>query len=214
MKHFATSSFSRMNLRALVLLGILATAACESDIERQNRMRRSRGEKTADTVLPRDQRVPFEPPASWEHVALPAGLEFRQPPNFTVVNAPTIICDATTLPDSVPVLNTQFSSRWPLTLAMRRGDMARIARANGFTIDSTEIATHGQKPGDSTIVRRGEGWMLLNGRSDVSVLLASVRAPNGCYLLWAGRGIDINADTLGFVLGTVRFGAPPDSTAP
>ena len=159
-----------------------------------------------------DVRVPFQPPGGWDHVRLPAGLEFRQPPGFTVVNAPAIRCDESTSADSVSVLRTDLSSRWPLTLAMRRGDLARIARANGFTIDSTEVAAHGQQPGDTTLVRRGEGWTLLSGRSaETTVLLAAVRAPNGCYLLWAGRGVNIDVDTLGLVLGTVRF--VPDTTA-
>ena len=159
-----------------------------------------------------DVRVPFQPPRGWDHIRLPAGLEFHQPPGFTIVNAPAIRCDETTLEDSVAVLRTDLSDTWPLTLAMRRGDLARIARANGFTIDSTDIAAHGQLRGDTTLVRRGEGWALLAGRSaGTRVLLASVRAPNGCYLLWAGRGFDINVDTLGLVLGTVRF--VPDTTA-
>lgn len=153
-----------------------------------------------------DVRVPFVPPAAWEHVRLADGLDFHQPRGFTIVNGPAIHCDSTTLADSVPVLRTDLANTWPLTLAMRRGDLARIARANSFTIDSTDIAAHGERPGDSTVVRRGEGWQLLSGRSNgIPVLLASVRAPNGCYLLWAGRGIQINVDTLGLVLGTVRF---------
>jgi hypothetical protein len=197
-----------MNLRSWVLVGVAMLTACESDVERRNRQRQSRRGDSADTVLPRDQRVAFVPPPSWEPVQLPSGVAFRQPPQFTIVNAPTITCDQSTPPDSAPVLNTQLSDRWPLTLAMRRGDLSRIARANGFITDSTDIATIGQRPGDTTVVRRGEGWQLLSGRASTSVLLASVRAPNGCYLLWAGRGVDISIDTLGLVLGTVRFGVP------
>lgn len=169
------------------------------------RRRAAKADDRTDTTLPMDVRVAFTAPAAWEQVRLDAGLEFRQPRGFTVVNAPAIRCDANTPPDSVPVLNTAISNRWPLTLAMRRGDLARIARANGFTIDSTDIAAHGQRPGDTTLVRRGEGWLLLNGRGAGNPLLATVRAPNGCHLLWASRGTDINVDTLGLVLGTVRF---------
>ena len=158
-----------------------------------------------------DARVPFVPPTAWEHVRLPVGLDFHQPPGFTIVNAPAIRCDSTTLADTLPVLRTELSNSWPLTLAMRRGDLARIGRANGFILDSTDIVAQGQRPGDTTLVRRGEGWLLLSGRSaGTSVFLASVRAPNGCYLLWAGRGFDISVDTLGLVLGTVRF--VPDTT--
>jgi hypothetical protein len=189
----------------------LALLACDTRTAAERRGRRERPEDLTDRTLPMDARVPFVPPATWEHVRLPVGLDFRQPPGFTVVNAPEIRCDSTTLVDTLAVLRTDLSNSWPLTLAMRRGDLARIGRANGFTLDSTDIAAHGQRPGDTTLVRRGEGWLLLSGRSaGTNVLLASVRAPNGCYLLWAGRGFDINVDTLGLILGTVRF--VPDST--
>lgn len=191
----------------------LALLACDTRSAAERRGRRTEVENLTDKTLPMDVRVPFQPPPAWEDVRLPAGLQFRQPPGFAVVNAPTIRCDGATLQDSIPVLRTDLSDSWPLTLAIRRGDLARIARANGFTIDSTDIAVHGQRSGDTTLVRRGEGWMLLSGRTaGTSALLASVRAPNGCYLLWAGRGFDINVDTLGLVLGTVRF--VPDSVPP
>lgn len=191
-------------------LGLLVVAwallACDTRSAAERRGPRTKAEDLTDKTLRMDVRVPFRPPAAWDHVRLPSGLEFRQPQGFTLVNAPAIRCDQATLPDSVSVLRTDLSNSWPLTLAMRRGDLARIARANGFTMDSTDIAAHGQRAGDTTVVRRGEGWMLLSGRSSgTSVLLASVRAPNGCYLLWAGRGFDISVDTLGLVLGTVRF---------
>lgn len=188
------------------LLLALALLACDTRSAAERRAPRAKAEDLTDKTLPMDVRVPFHPPPAWDHVRLPAGVQFRQPPGFTIMNAPAIRCDETTLPDSVPVLRTDLSDSWPLTLAMRRGDLARIARANGFTIDSTDIAAHGQRAGDTTLVRRGEGWMLLSGRSaGTRVLLASIRAPNGCHLLWGGRGFDINADTLGLVLGTVRF---------
>jgi hypothetical protein len=195
-----------------LILAIVAPAILACDPPRSDRRpRRSKVEDLIDTSRKMDVRVPFLPPASWEHVRLPEGLEFRQPPGFTIVNAPVIRCDSTTMADSVPVFRTALSDRWPLTLTMRRGDLARIARANSFTIDSTDIAAHRQRAGDTTLVRRGEGWLLLSGRSTgTPVLLAAVRAPNGCHLLWAGRGVDIDADTLGLVLGTVRFVA--DST--
>ena len=198
---------ARSTLLALLLGLGLAAMACESDVEKTSRRRRStKAPDRTDTSLPMSIHVAFVPPPSWERVNLPAGLTFMQPPGFTLVNAPAITCDANTQPAETPVLRTDVSDRWPLTLSMRRGDLARIARANGFTIDSTDIAAHGQRPGDTTIVRDGEGWMLLNGRTATNVLFASVRAPDGCYLVWAARGIQINVDTLGLVLGTVRFG--------
>ena len=192
--------------RFVLAIVALALLACDTGPPRERRSRRTRADDLIDTSLRMDVRVPFAPPGTWEYVRLPEGLEFRQPPGFTIVNAPEIRCDSTTLGGSVPVLRRDLADRWPLTLAMRRGDLARIARANSFTIDSTDIAAHNQRPGDTTLVRRGEGWLLLSGRSaGTDVLLASVRAPNGCYLLWAGRGVAINADTLGLVLGTARF---------
>ena len=208
----ALSGVSAPRILALSFLA-LALLACDTRSAAERRAdRRTKAADLTDKTLAMDVRVPFRPPAAWDHVRLPAGLEFRQPSGFTIVNAPVIRCDENTLHDSVSVLRSDLSDRWPLTLAMRRGDLARIARANHFTIDSTDIAAHAQRAGDTTLVRRGEGWMLLSGNSSgTNVLLASVRAPNGCYLLWAGRGFDIDVDTLGLVLGTVRF--VPDSVA-
>lgn len=194
--------------RSVVLALLAALIACdEPRPEGPSRRRRpAKVDDLTDTSLKMDVRVAFTPPATWQRVQLASGLEFQQPPGFTVVNAPAIRCDANTPPEETAVLDTNISRRWPLTLAMRRGDLARIARANGFTIDSTDIAAHGQQPGDTTLVRRGEGWLLLDGRDAAGpVLLASVRAPDGCYLLWAARGMTISVDTLGLVLGTVRF---------
>ena len=203
---------SRRHRRLVLAIVALATLASCDPPNTDRRPRRTKVQDLIDTSRRMDVRVPFQPPASWEHVRLPEGLEFRQPPGFTIVNAPEIRCDSTTIGDTMPVFRTELSDRWPLTLTMRRGDLARIARANSFTIDSTDIAAHRQRAHDTTLVRRGEGWLLLSGRSSgTPVLLASVRAPNGCYLLWAGRGVDIDADTLGLVLGTVRFVA--DTTA-
>lgn len=195
----------------IVVLGVLA---CDTRSAAERRTRRAATENLTDKTIPMDVRVPFHPPQTWEHVQLPAGVEFHQPPGFTIVNSPAIRCDDTTMPDSLSVLRTDLSNSWPLTLAMRRGDLARIGRANGFIIDSSDIVTAGQSARDTTLVRRGEGWMLLSGKSaGTEVLLASVRAPNGCYLLWVGRGFDINVDTLGLVLGTVRFVSDTSSGA-
>jgi hypothetical protein len=195
-----------MNARALLVLAALAVACNEPRPEQYSktpRRREVKAEDRTDASLPMDVRVDFVPPASWERVQLSNGVEFRQPAGFTIVNAPSVSCHADTPPADVPILRTEIAERWPLTLAMRRGDLADIARANGFTIDSTDIAAHGQHPGDTTVVRRGEGWMLLSGRSGTPVLLASVRAQD-CYLLWAARGMTINVDTLALVLRTVQ----------
>jgi len=201
-----------MNGRALFLLAAVALACNEPRPEGLDKPARRRAVKAVDrtdTSLPMNIAPVFVPPASWERVKLPSGIEFSQPPGFTVVNAPAIKCDARTFPADSAILHLGLSNRWPLTLAMRRGDLSRIARANGFTLDSTDIVAIGQRPGDTTLVRRGEGWMLLSGRSaSTNVLLASTRAPQGCYLLWTARGMDINADTLGLVISTVRFSAP------
>ena len=203
------SNFAAMHRIALLALVTMVCACNEPRPEGPSTRRRAtKAVDRTDTSLPMDVKVAFEPPASWERVRLPAGLEFSQPPGFTVVNAPAVVCDATTMSADSSVLRTELSDRWPLTLAMRRGDLARIARVNGFTIDSTDIAAHGQQPGDTTIVRRGEGWLLLYGRTAARPLLATVRAPDGCSLVWAARGNVINVDTLGLVLGTVRFGTP------
>jgi hypothetical protein len=203
------SSFAHMHRIALLTL---LTALCACNEPRPEgpsaRRRVTKAVDRTDTSLPMDIKVAFQPPPSWERVKLPAGLEFSQPPGFTVLNAPAVVCDATTMAADSSVLRTELSDRWPLTLAMRRGDLARIARANGFTIDSTDIAAHGQQPGDTTIVRRGEGWLLLYGRTAARPLLATVRAPDGCSLVWAARGNAINVDTLGLVLGTVKFATP------
>lgn len=204
------SNFAAM--RRLLLPVVALLLACdEPRPEGPAPRRRTKAAKVpdrTDSALPMDIKVAFEPPASWERVRLPAGIEFSQPPGFAVVNAPAVVCNSSTLPADSSLLRTELSDRWPLTLAMRRGDLSRIARANSFTIDSTDIAAHNQQPGDTTIVRRGEGWLLLYGRTRARPLLATVRAPDGCFLVWASRGADINVDTLGLVLGTVKFAVP------
>ncbi len=205
-----------MNTRALLFMVVLALACNEPRPEGLDRPGRRRGTKAidrTDTSLPMDIRPSFVPPAAWEHVRLPSGVEFSQPQGFTVVNAPAVKCDADTPPADSAILHTELADRWPLTLAMRRGDLSRLAYVNGFTLDSTDVAAHGQKAGDSTRVRRGEGWILLSGRASTSVLFAAIRAPAGCYLAWAARGSDISIDTLGLVLGTVKFGVPSPASS-
>lgn len=195
--------------RALIL--VPACAACFG-YDAPAKKRKSTAQ--VDSTIPGELQVPFVAPAHWEHIKLPSGLEFSQPPGFAVgVNDAAIgLCDASTRPATSAVLNLSLSSHWPLTLGMRRGDRARIAYANGFTLDSTDIAAHGHKA-ESTRVRRGEGWILL---SAPGTLFGAVRTPGGCDLVWAARGANINVDTLGLVISTVRFGAPspPPSTVP
>jgi hypothetical protein len=167
---------------------------------------------TADSGIPGELQKPFVAPAHWDHIQLPSGLEFSQPAGFTIgVNDGSVgLCDASTKPAEVPVLALQISQRWPLTLAMRRGDRGKIAYANGFTLDTSDIAAHGQSAA-VTRVRRGEGWILL---SAPGTLFGAVKTPGGCDLVWAARGVNINVDTLGLVISTVRFAASPPPPQP
>ena len=192
--------------RAAVLAVLIACSACGSD---RPRRQRAPDLPEVDSVAPTSTREALDVPENWQRVTHPVGLYFYQPPGFTFgLDAARLNdCDANTPSADVPVLDRGFLEVWPLTLAMRRGDVNQIARTNGFTLDSTEVASH---EGGGTTVRRGEGWLLLSGRTDVaSITFASVRAPGGCYLIWAARGMDINADTLGMVLSTLKFGSPP-----
>lgn len=203
----------------LLFAAIAVAAACGPDRSRQ-RSRSADADDPAevDPALPTTVRPEFEVPADWETVSNPAGLYFHQPRGFTFgLDAARLHeCNASTPRAEVPVLDRGFLEEWPLTMAMRRGDLNQIARTNGFTLDSTDVASH---EGGGTTVKRGEGWLLLSGRSEVAAItFGAVRAPGGCYLVLAARGMEINPDTLGLVLGTLRFGAPPasppDSTQP
>lgn len=193
--------------RAVACLIIIALVACSSGDAPRAR-RRADTAAPVDSIIPTDLRQAFVAPAEWESVANPNGMTFRQPPGFTLgLNAAQLgQCGENTPPADVPIFDKTFMERWPLTLAMRRGDVNRIARSNGFTLDSTEVGTH-ESAGGSTTVRRGEGWILLSGEtaSRVSVMFAAVRHPAGCHMVWAARGADLNPDTLGLVLSTVRF---------
>jgi hypothetical protein len=195
-----------VRMRRLTLL-LLAVAACYD----QPAVRR-RPTARADTVIPirGELQQAFVPPPEWERIKLASGLQFSQPRGFTVGITDNAIglCDENTPAGNVPVLATAFSEHWPLTVRMRRGERADIARANGFVLDSTEIVAVGQTP-ERTKVRRGEGWILLSAPGS---LFGELRHPGGCQLVWAARGIDINLDTLGYVIASVRFGAP--STQP
>jgi hypothetical protein len=193
-----------MHRTILVLLAL--AMACSNDAPRKRR--RADTAAPVDTMAAMDVRRTFETPPDWEEVTNPSGLTFRQPENFTLGLGATAIqqCSDSTPQADVPIFDKTFMERWPLTLAMRRGDVNRIARTNGFTLDSTEVGTH-ESTGGSTTVKRGEGWLLLSGESanTVSVLFAAVRHPAGCHLVWASRGAELDPDTLGMVLTTVRF---------
>jgi hypothetical protein len=203
-------------VRAIPLILLLLVACADDGRGSQaDRARRRTSTSRTDTAIPKDVIVPFDVPAGWDTVKLSRGAEYRQPPGFTLGlndrNAGD--CDSKTLPADSAILRTDLLRRWPLTLGMRRGDLTRLAAVNGFTLDSTTIGTHGQRDGDSTRVRRGEGWLLLSGRSwvrndPVDVLFGAVRYPGGCYLVLAARGVEISLDTLGYVLGTLKFTAP------
>jgi hypothetical protein len=144
-------------------------------------------------------------------VRLSRGVVFHQPPKYGLglSDATLTTCDSAANAE-LPMFDASISDRWPLTLALRKGDLNSMARVNGFVLDSTVIATQGQQAGDSTIMRRGEGWMLLSGRTvshghALPVLFGTVRYPGGCYLVMAARGVDISVDTLGMVLSTIRY---------
>jgi hypothetical protein len=77
--------------RYLALILALAVLACDTRSAAERRAAgRTKREDLTDKTLPMNVRVPFEPPPAWDHVRLPAGLDFRQPPGFTLVNAPAI----------------------------------------------------------------------------------------------------------------------------
>lgn len=194
-------------MQRLTLLMLVLALACSSG-DNQPRRRRADTAAPVDSIIPVDVRQAFVAPDAWETVTNPNGMTFRQPENFTLgLNAARLEqCNESTPPAETPIFDKTFMERWPLTLAMRRGDVNRIARTNGFTLDSTEVGTH-ESAGGSTTVKRGEGWILLSGQtaSSVSVMFAAVRHPAGCHMVWAARGADLNPDTLGLVLSTVRF---------
>lgn len=194
--------------RASLLLVVLSVTVGCFGYDKPPPRKRSTVAARADSAvpIPGELQRAFVAPAHWEQVNLPSGLQFSQPPGFTigVSDGAVGLCDTTTLPGNRPVLALAFSQRWPLTVRMRRGERAAIARANGFVLDSTEIVAI-EQPAVSTKVRHGEGWILV---SVPGSLFGAVRHPNGCQLVWVAHGTSINVDTLGLVLGTVRFGAP------
>lgn len=201
-------------MRALALLILLAAACDQPQTEQARRVRVASMPRRIDSTIPPDKVIPFAVPATWETIKLASGVQYQQPPGFALGLNDNMVggCNAQTLPVDSAILHTTISNRWPLTLAMRRGDINRMARVNGFVLDTTIISTQGQRAGESPRVRRGEGWILLGGRTwvrdePVDILFGALRYPGGCYLSLAARGVDINIDTLGYVLGTVRFPA-------
>lgn len=194
-------------MQRFVLAGLAFAVACSAG---ESPRKRPRADTAAavDSIIPTDVRQAFVVPAEWDTIVNPNGMTFRQPPGFTLgLDAARLgKCDDSAPEADMPVFDKTFMERWPLTLGMRRGDVNRIARANGFTLDSTEVGTH-ESAGGSTTVKRGEGWILLSGETAnrVSVTFAAVRHPAGCHMVWAARGADLNPDTLGMVLSTVRF---------
>lgn len=197
-----------------LLLAEILVAAC-GPAPRDDRPRRRPSQSAAervDSFAPAAVQQAFEPPATWETVQLSRGLRYSQPPGFGLglSDATLTECDSSTTGADTPVFDQAISDRWPLTLALRRGDLNRMARANGFVLDSMEVVAKGQPAGDSVRVRRGEGWMLASGRTmshgaPLGLLFGTVRYPGGCYLVLAARGVDISVDTLGMVLSTIRY---------
>lgn len=196
----------------LLATAIAGTACGPAPRDDRPRKRPAQNAERPDSFAPAAIQQAFEPPANWEAVRLSRGLRYSQPPGFGLglSDATLAECDSTTTGADTPVFDRAISDRWPLTLALRRGDVNRMARANGFVLDSMEIAAIGQHAGDSVLVRRGEGWMLASGRTTsngapLEVLFGTVRYPGGCYLVLAARGVDISVDTLGMVLSTIRY---------
>jgi len=201
-----------MRATSLLLLLLLACDQPQTDAARARRVRSTVGR--VDSAIPPDRIIPFAAPATWDTVKLASGVQYRQPPGFALGLNDNMVggCNQRTLPVDSAILHTEIFNRWPLTLAMRRGDLNRMARVNGFVLDTTIISTQGQRPGESPRVRRGEGWVLVGGRTyvrdePVDVLLGALRYRGGCFLALAARGVEINIDTLGYVLSTVKF--PP-----
>ncbi len=194
--------------RAALAAALFALVACgPNEAERRRRALKDTA-AVVDTTYTGSVRDVVTIPETWDTVTNPSGLQFRQPPGFTFgLDAVRLDhCDANTPGADSAIFDKTFLERWPLTLAVRRGDVNQIARTNGFTLDSTDVATH-ESGGGSTTMRTGEGWLVLSGRTDkdITVLFAAKRLPGDCHLIWAARGAGLNPDTLGMVLSTVRL---------
>jgi hypothetical protein len=192
-------------MRRLTLI-LLAVLACYEQPPPKRRPPRQAGQPDTTVPIPGELQRAFVPPPEWERISLASGLEFSQPRGFMVrvTDNAVGLCDENTRGGNEPVLDTTFAAHLPLTVRMRRGERADIARANGFVLDSTEITAIGQSA-EKTRVRHGEGWILLSAAGS---LFGAVRHPGGCQLVWAARGTEINLDTLGYVIASVRFGTP------
>lgn len=193
-------------MRTPLTLFLAAAIACGGGAS--DSPRRTFKEAT-DTMYVPPPAPTFTVPDDWETVQLPNGVTFKQPPAFTAVGAARLACDANTPDFDRPVMPTDETMPWPLTLNVRRGQLGKIAYTNGFTLDSTDIAEHHEAAPPK--VYRGEGYLLLRG---TRLTFGAVRHAAGCYIIWAARGLDINADTLGKVMGTVRSGGTVDPPPP
>lgn len=186
-------------MRSLVL-ALAFVAACGNDTRRQ---RDAFLAAHPDSGVATPPPPPFEAPDAWETVRLASGVTFQQPVGFTFgLGGARILCDASTPGADSAVFPRDVAMSWPLMLTTRRGLVGQIAYTNGFTVDSTDIAEHGVS--DPPAIRRGEGFLLLKGERRI---FGATRHPDGCNIVWAARGFDVNADTLQLVMGTVRFGA-------
>src|SRR5690242_7407779 len=139
-----------------VLAAVLMLTACFGEPKRRVQFKDIADSNGVPTPPP----PPFQAPDEWETVTLRNGMTFRQPEAFTFgLGGARLRCDEETPGADSAVFPRDVHMTWPLTLSMRRGDLARIAFNNGFTIDSTEMAEHGTS--EVPVVRRGEGWFLL-----------------------------------------------------
>ncbi|HJQ19189.1 MAG TPA: hypothetical protein VJ867_02500 [Gemmatimonadaceae bacterium] len=196
-----------------LLAALFALTACGPVPQDDRPRKRATATKTArvDSAIPAEFQTSFQAPASWDTVRLSRGLVYHEPPRFGLGLSDATLTDCDSAPSAdVPVFNQTIADRWPLTLALRRGDQNIMARANGFVLDSVRPVALGQSAGDSLRIRRGEGWMLASGRTQshgtpLDILFGTVRYPGGCYLVLAARGVDISVDTLGMVLSTIRY---------
>lgn len=131
-------------------------------------------------------------------------------------------CNAGTLPaDSGVAPIGGDETALPLTVAVRRGSMTDVVRANHFwEVENGQFATDGRGSGEA-IVERGPGWIVLAGdvwvgthapeggsmgQEPVAVLLGIRDVGAGCQLVFLerGGGGEVGSiDTLALVLRSV-----------